>query len=224
MDLMQLVYTISFFSVVIAFAYAVYLHFWVKRQPAANKRIIEVSDLIHAGANTFMRKEYIILARFAGVAAVLILVFLPSPIWDGNIVDNLSMMTAYLAGTILSAIAGKIGILVATQANSRAAEGAQRGLKPAFLIGFRGGAVMGLSVVGFCLLGVMAVLMITGDASVLLGFSFGASSLALFAKAGGGIFTKTADVAADLTGKVELGIPEDDPRNPAVIADNVCAW
>ena len=221
MDLMQLVYTISFFSVVIAFAYAVYLHFWVKRQPAANKRIIEVSDLIHAGANTFMRKEYIILARFAGVAAVLILVFLPSPIWDGNIVDNLSMMTAYLAGTILSAIAGKIGILVATQANSRAAEGAQRGLKPAFLIGFRGGAVMGLSVVGFCLLGVMAVLMITGDASVLLGFSFGASSLALFAKAGGGIFTKTADVAADLTGKVELGIPEDDPRNPAVIADNV---
>ena len=221
MDLMQLVYTISFFSVVIAFAYAVYLHFWVKRQPAVNKRIIEVSDLIHAGANTFMRKEYIILARFAGVAAVLILVFLPSPIWDGNIVDNLSMMTAYLAGTILSAIAGKIGILVATQANSRAAEGAQRGLKPAFLIGFRGGAVMGLSVVGFCLLGVMAVLMITGDASVLLGFSFGASSLALFAKAGGGIFTKTADVAADLTGKVELGIPEDDPRNPAVIADNV---
>ena len=118
MDLMQLVYTISFFSVVIAFAYAVYLHFWVKRQPAANKRIIEVSDLIHAGANTFMRKEYIILARFAGVAAVLILVFLPSPIWDGNIVDNLSMMTAYLAGTILSAIAGKIGILVSSQAYS----------------------------------------------------------------------------------------------------------
>lgn len=221
MDLMQLVYTVSFLSVVIAFAYAVYLHFWVKRQPAVNKRIIEVSDLIHAGANTFMRKEYIILARFAGIAAVLILVFLPSPIWNGNILDNLSMMIAYLAGTILSAIAGKIGILVATQANSRAAEGAQKGLKPAFLIGFRGGAVMGLAVVGFCLLGVMAVLMITGDASVLLGFSFGASSLALFAKAGGGIFTKTADVAADLTGKVELGIPEDDPRNPAVIADNV---
>ena len=221
MDLMQLVYTVSFLSVAIAFAYAVYLHFWVKKQPAVNKRIIEVSDLIHAGANTFMRKEYIILARFAGVAAVLILVFLPSPIWNGNILDNLSMMIAYLAGTILSAIAGKIGIIVATQTNSRAAEGAQKGLKPAFLIGFRGGAVMGLAVVGFCLLGVMAVLMITSDASVLLGFSFGASSLALFAKAGGGIFTKTADVAADLTGKVELGIPEDDPRNPAVIADNV---
>lgn len=221
MDLMQLVYTASFFAVIIAFAYAVYLYFWVKKQPAVNKKIIEVSDLIHAGANTFMRKEYRILAKFAGVAAVLILILLPSPIWNGNIISNISMMLAYLAGTILSAIAGKIGILVATQANSRAAEGAQKGLKPAFLIGFRGGAVMGLAVVGFSLLGVMAVLMITADASVLLGFSFGASSLALFAKAGGGIFTKTADVAADLTGKVELGIPEDDPRNPAVIADNV---
>ncbi len=221
MDLMQLVYTASFFAVIIAFAYAVYLHFWVKKQPTVNKKIIEVSDLIHAGANTFMRKEYRILAKFAGVAAVLILILLPSPIWNGNIISNISMMIAYLAGTILSAIAGKIGILVATQANSRAAEGAQKGLKPAFLIGFRGGAVMGLAVVGFSLLGVMAVLMITADASVLLGFSFGASSLALFAKAGGGIFTKTADVAADLTGKVELGIPEDDPRNPAVIADNV---
>lgn len=135
--------------------------------------------------------------------------------------DHIAMVAAYLAGTILSALAGKIGILVATSANSRAAEGAGKGLKPAFLIGFRGGSVMGLAVVGFSLLGVMAVLMITADATILLGFSFGASSLALFAKAGGGIFTKTADVSADLTGKVELGIPEDDPRNPAVIADNV---
>lgn len=131
------------------------------------------------------------------------------------------MALAYLAGTALSAVAGKIGILVATHANGRAAEGAQHGIKPAFLIGFRGGAVMGLAVVAFSLLGVAAVLMIVGDSSILLGFSFGASSLALFAKAGGGIFTKTADVSADLTGKVELGIPEDDPRNPAVIADNV---
>ena len=221
MESLQLVYLFSFFTVLIAFAYAVYLHFWVKGQPAANARILEVSGLIRAGANTFMRKEYVILARFAGIAALLILILLPSPIWNGELADNLSMTVAYLGGTILSAIAGKIGILVATQANSRAAEGAQKGLKPAFLIGFRGGAVMGLAVVGFCLLGVMAVLMLTADASVLLGFSFGASSLALFAKAGGGIFTKTADVAADLTGKVELGIPEDDPRNPAVIADNV---
>ncbi len=139
----------------------------------------------------------------------------------GNAVENVEMAIAYLAGTALSAVAGKIGILVATLSNSRAAEGAQKGIKPAFLIGFRGGAVMGLLVVGCSLFGVAAVLMIAGDSSILLGFSFGASSLALFAKAGGGIFTKTADVSADLTGKVELGIPEDDPRNPAVIADNV---
>ena len=131
------------------------------------------------------------------------------------------MAVAYLFGTAFSAIAGKIGIMVATHSNSRAAEGAREGIKPAFLIGFRGGAVMGLLVVGCSLLGVAAVLMIAGDSSILLGFSFGASSLALFAKAGGGIFTKTADISADLTGKVELGIPEDDPRNPAVIADNV---
>ena len=221
MDPLQLVYAVSFFSVIIAFAFAVYLHLWVRKQPARNQKIIEVSELIHAGANTFMRREYLILARFAGIAAVLILLLLPAPIWEGDVISNISMALAYLAGTALSALAGKIGILVATQANSRAAEGAQQGMRPAFLIGFRGGAVMGLAVVGFCLLGVMAVLMLTADATVLLGFSFGASSLALFAKAGGGIFTKTADVAADLTGKVELGIPEDDPRNPAVIADNV---
>ncbi|MBO5486187.1 MAG: sodium-translocating pyrophosphatase, partial [Eubacterium sp.] len=160
-------------------------------------------------------------AVFASVIAVLILLFLPSPIWSGSIVSNVAMALSYLAGTILSAIAGKIGILVAGLSNGRCAEGAKKGIKPAFLIGFRGGAVMGLLVVGCSLFGVAAILMLVGDASILLGFSFGASSLALFAKAGGGIFTKTADISADLTGKVELGIPEDDPRNPAVIADNV---
>lgn len=220
-QLVSLVYAVSFFSVLIAFAFAVYLYFWVKSQLVQNKKILEVSGLIRAGANTFMRQEYGVLAKFAGVAAVVILLLLPSPIWTGGFTDNIAMAIAYLAGTAFSALAGKIGILVATLSNGRAAEGASKGIRPAFLIGFRGGAVMGLSVVGFCLLGVMAVLIIAGDASILLGFSFGASSLALFAKAGGGIFTKTADVSADLTGKVELGIPEDDPRNPAVIADNV---
>lgn len=218
---LTLFYALSLIAVAISFAFAFYLFLWVKRQKTVNARIGEVSALIKEGANTFMRKEYKILAIFAGVASVLILVLLPSPIWKGNFVDNIAMAVAYLGGTVLSAIAGKIGILVATNANGRAAEGAKDGLKPAFLIGFRGGAVMGLAVVGFSLLGVSAVLWIVGDATVLLGFSFGASSLALFAKAGGGIFTKTADISADLTGKVELGIPEDDPRNPAVIADNV---
>lgn len=205
----------------IAFAFAAYLYFWVKKQRTVNGKIIEVSALIKEGANTFMTREYKILGIFAVVAAVLIFVFLPTPIWNGNIIMNLEMAIAYIAGTVLSAIAGKIGIMVATLSNARTAEAAQKGIKPAFLIGFRGGAVMGLLVVGCSLLGVAAVLWAVGDATILLGFSFGASSLALFAKAGGGIFTKTADVSADLTGKVELGIPEDDPRNPAVIADNV---
>ena len=218
---LPLFYGLSFLTAVLAFAFAAYLYLWVKKQRTENAKIIEVSALIKEGANTFMRREYKILAIFAAVVAVLILLFLPSPIWMGNAVENVEMAIAYLAGTALSDVAGKIGILVATLSNSRAAEGAQKGIKPAFLIGFRGGAVMGLLVVGCSLFGVAAVLMIAGDSSILLGFSFGASSLALFAKAGGGIFTKTADVSADLTGKVELGIPEDDPRNPAVIADNV---
>ncbi|HIS69049.1 MAG TPA: sodium-translocating pyrophosphatase [Candidatus Gallacutalibacter stercoravium] len=218
---LSLFYGLSFLTVVIAFAFAVYLYLWVKKQKTGNAKIQEVSLLIKEGANTFMRREYLVLAKFAVVAAIVILVLLPSPIWQGDPIDNVAMALAYIAGTVLSAIAGKIGIMVATLSNARTAEGAQKGLKPAFLIGFRGGAVMGLLVVGCSLLGVAAVLLITGDSSILLGFSFGASSLALFAKAGGGIFTKTADISADLTGKVELGIPEDDPRNPAVIADNV---
>ena len=215
------IYALSFLAVVIAFAFAAYLYLWVKRQSTENQIIQRVSDLIKSGANTFMRKEYRILAIFAGVAAALIFLFLPQGIWTGDWHENVGMTLAYIAGTVLSAIAGKIGILVATSSNGRAAEAAQKGIQPAFMVGFRGGAVMGLAVVGFSLLGVAAVLLLAGDSSIVLGFSFGASSLALFAKAGGGIFTKTADVSADLTGKVELGIPEDDPRNPAVIADNV---
>lgn len=218
---LSLFYGLSFLTVALAFAFAAYLYLWVKKQRTSNARIEEVSLLIKEGANTFMRREYLVLAKFAAVAAVIIFILLPDPVWQGDILNNFAMAIAYIAGTVLSAIAGKIGILVATLSNGRTAEAAKEGLKPAFLIGFRGGAVMGLLVVGCSLLGVAAVLMLTGDSTILLGFSFGASSLALFAKAGGGIFTKTADISADLTGKVELGIPEDDPRNPAVIADNV---
>lgn len=205
----------------IAFGFAGWLYQWVKNQPSDNARIAEIGLLIRQGARTFLAKEYKVLAKFAGGAALLILIFLPAPIWKGEFTDNLIMAIAYLAGTVFSAIAGKIGIEVATIANIKAAEAAKHGIKPSFMSGFRGGAVMGMAVVGSSLLGVALVFLLTGDATALLGFSFGASSLALFAKAGGGIFTKTADISADLTGKVELGIPEDDPRNPAVIADNV---
>ncbi len=216
-------YLLSFFAVAIAVAFAVYLAVWVKKQPRANDKIESIGKLIHDGANTFMRKEYTLLAAFAGGVSVLLFVFLPKPIWsqDADLMKNLTMVLAYLAGTIISAITGKLGIYVATIANTKTAQASTEGIKPAFLIGFRGGSVMGLGVVSMSLLGVALVLMLVGDTTALLGFSFGASSLALFAKAGGGIFTKTADVSADLVGKVEMDIPEDDPRNPAVIADNV---
>jgi len=206
---------------VIAFVFAFWLYIWVSKQPSSNKKVASIGELIRNGANVFLRKEYLVLAKFSGVIAILIFIFLPEPIWKGKILENLTMFIAYLFGTGLSALAGKIGIQVATIANVKTAEAAQKGIKPSFLSGFRGGAVMGMAVVGASLLGVALVFLITKNGTALLGFSFGASSLALFAKAGGGIFTKTADISADLVGKVEFGIPEDDPRNPAVIADNV---
>jgi K(+)-stimulated pyrophosphate-energized sodium pump len=206
---------------IIAFAFAFWLYSWVSKQPSSNKKVASIGELIRKGANTFLKKEYIVLAKFTGIVAVLIFIFLPEPIWKGKILDNLTIFIAYLFGTGLSALAGKIGIQVATIANIKTAEAAQKGIQPSFLSGFRGGAVMGMAVVGASLLGVALVFLLTKNTTALLGFSFGASSLALFAKAGGGIFTKTADISADLVGKVELGIPEDDPRNPAVIADNV---
>ena len=205
----------------LAFGVAAWLYRWVAKQPSSNKKVAEIGKLIRSGANTFLAKEYKALVRFALVAAVLIFVFLPEPIWKSDILSNISMAVSYICGTVFSAIAGKIGISIATIANMKSAEAATKGIKPSFMAGYRGGAVMGMAVVGASLLGVTLVYLITGETTAILGFSFGASSLALFAKAGGGIFTKTADVSADLAGKVELGIPEDDPRNPAVIADNV---
>jgi K(+)-stimulated pyrophosphate-energized sodium pump len=218
---LQFFLIISLVTAVLAFLFAAWLFGWVKKQPSSNIRIAAVGGLIRNGAAVFLNKEYRVLVVFCSVMAVLIFAFLPHPIWIGSPVSNIQTVLAYIAGTVFSAFAGKIGIQVATIANVKTAEAAQQGIRPSFLSGFRGGAVMGMAVVGASLLGVALVLWITMDASVLLGFSFGASSLALFAKAGGGIFTKTADISADLVGKVELGIPEDDPRNPAVIADNV---
>lgn len=208
----------------LAFGFAFLLYAWLRRQPAGSDKIESICRLIRQGANTFLRKEYAALAKFAGILALIILVLLPKPIWtDGGAgwLTNLTMAIAYIFGNVFSAIAGKVGIFVATSANGRTATAAKKGIKDSFMVGFRGGSVMGMAVVGSSILGISLLFWLTGNSTSLLGFSFGASSLALFAKAGGGIFTKAADISADLVGKVELGIPEDDPRNPAVIADNV---
>jgi K(+)-stimulated pyrophosphate-energized sodium pump len=206
---------------ILALGVAAWLYTWVKSQPSSNPEVARIGLLIRKGANTFLGREYRILAVFVAIVAVLIIIFLPHPIWNNDPVENIMMAISYIIGSIFSALAGKIGIFVATIANVKSAEAATESMNRSFMAGFRGGAVMGMAVVGTSLLGVTGILLLTGDATAVLGFSFGASSLALFAKAGGGIFTKTADVSADLVGKVELGIPEDDPRNPAVIADNV---
>lgn len=223
MSNLDLFLIISILVSALAFCFAAWLYRWVAAQPSSNERVEEIGSYIRKGAKTFLRKEYLVLAKFCGAAAILIFIFLPAPIWKGgSILQNLTIVIAYLCGTLFSAFAGKIGIAVATMANIKTAESARSGgIRPSFLSAFRGGAVMGMAVVGSSLLGVALVMAVTHDSTALLGFSFGASSLALFAKAGGGIFTKTADISADLVGKVELGIPEDDPRNPAVIADNV---
>lgn len=222
MDQLAVILIVAFAVSILAFIVAWLLYRWLVNIKVENKRALELSELIRDGSNTFLKREYRYLAYFSLAVACLILLFLPKPIWQERVLDNIAMTFAYISGTAFSGLAGKIGIAVATRANVRAAEAAAKhGISLSFLSGFRGGAVMGMAVVGASLLGICAIYALTGEALTLLGFSFGASSMALFAKAGGGIFTKTADISADLVGKVTLGMPEDDPRNPAVIADNV---
>jgi len=194
-------------------AVAAYLFVYVNKQDSGTTKMREIAGAIQEGANAFLKREFMYLAVFVAVVATVLAIFLPK---NGPI-----MGVAYIFGSICSALAGYFGMTVALKANVRSAHAAKKGLNKAFPIAFRGGAVMGLSVVGFALLGISVVYYLTGDPEIVLGFSFGASAMALFAKAGGGIYTKTADVGADLVGKVEMNIPEDDPRNPAVIADNV---
>jgi K(+)-stimulated pyrophosphate-energized sodium pump len=212
-------------SAVISMIVGLYFYVYVNKQDSGTERMKEISNAIRQGAAAFIRREYTTLAMFVIVVAVLIGIFLPQPIWQSqNLSQNLQLPMAYLFGSFCSALAGYLGMNVATKANAKVANAAKGGLNKAFPVGFRGGAVMGLLVVGVGLLGLSTVYYLTGMEETLpgiLAFSFGASALSLFAKAGGGIYTKTADISADLVGKVELGIPEDDPRNPAVIADNV---
>jgi K(+)-stimulated pyrophosphate-energized sodium pump len=203
-----------------------YFYRYVEKQDSGTDKMREISDAIRLGAQAFLKREYTVLFMFVGVVAVLLLIFLPTPIWAGDPLKNIIIALSYIFGSVFSALAGFLGLTIATKANAKVANGAQQGLNRAFPVGFRGGAVMGFAVVGIGLLGISIVYALVGlppeeEVPAILVYSFGASALALFAKAGGGIYTKTADISADLVGKVELDLPEDDPRNPAVIADNV---
>ena len=195
-----------------ALLFAFYLTKKVGKQDAGTDRMKEIAAFIHEGARAFLTAEYKILVVFVAVLFVLI----------GIGIGNWVTAVCFLVGALFSTAAGYIGMNVATKANVRTAAAAKdSGMNKALSIAFSGGAVMGMCVVGFGLFGAGVVYILTKNPDVLSGFSLGASSIALFARVGGGIYTKAADVGADLVGKAEAGIPEDDPRNPAVIADNV---
>ena len=197
---------------VVALLFAFYKIAFVSKQDAGTERMKEIAAAINDGAKAFLFAEYKILAIFVAILFVAIGLFLKS--WTTAL--------CFLFGAAFSILAGYIGMNVATKANVRTANAAREsGMNKALSIAFSGGSVMGMCVVGLGLLGASVLFFIFKDTSVLFGFSLGASSIALFARVGGGIYTKAADVGADLVGKVEAGIPEDDPRNPAVIADNV---
>ena len=192
--------------------FAIFLKSYVIKQDPGTDRMREIADAIAEGARAFLASEYRILVIFVAVLFVVI----------GVGTRNWVTAVCFLTGSLFSTAAGYLGMSAAIRANCRTANAARtQGMKRALALAFSGGSVMGMAVVGLGLLGIGTLYIITGDVSVLSGFSLGASSIALFARVGGGIYTKAADVGADLVGKVEAGIPEDDPRNPAVIADNV---
>ncbi|MAF35949.1 sodium-translocating pyrophosphatase [archaeon] len=197
-------------AAVLALLFVFYLTQRVVSKSDGSDKMKEIAAAIQEGAMAFLKKEYKILSIFVIIVTILL-----------GFLLNIQTAIAFVAGAVGSTIAGFVGMTIATKANVRTAEAAKTSLDKALKVAFSSGAVLSLTVVGIGLLGVIILFMVFGNPSYLFGFAFGASSIALFARVGGGIYTKAADVGADLVGKVEVGIPEDDPRNPAVIADNV---
>ena len=211
-------------SGVLALIYAMWRSSWIAKQDPGNEKMIEIGQAVREGAMAFLSREYKVLSVF--VVAVAALLF-----W-GNYSRNTELVAvSFIVGAVCSGLAGFFGMRVATLANHRTTQAARSSLNAALLVAFNGGSVMGMSVVGLGVLGLSILFWAYGGlnvnadltyvTTVISGFAMGASSIALFARVGGGIYTKAADVGADLVGKVEAGIPEDDPRNPATIADNV---
>jgi K(+)-stimulated pyrophosphate-energized sodium pump len=207
---MELIYIILSTSI-LAIVVAAWNYYSVLKKDSGNKKMQEISALIHKGALTFLNKEYVVMISFVALAFCGLFFFI-----------GRQTAVAFLVGALFSALSGQIGMRIATKANAKTACAAQKSLNSGLRIAFSSGTVMGLAVVGLGLFGIILLYQFFHFApAVIYGFGFGASSIALFARVGGGIYTKAADVGADLVGKVEAGIPEDDPRNPAVIADNV---
>ncbi len=203
---------------VIGLIYAVFQSYLLLKIPVDDPKAQEISDHIKTGSNAFMRRQYTWVFIFAIILAVVIFAAFDA-IGQGS--DGVKLAIGFIVGAIGSAVAGLAGMNVSIRSNVRCAVKAKKGLNEALKVAFRGGSVTGLTVVSLALLGLVAFYMIYQDPSLMVGYIFGASLVSLFARVGGGIFTKGADVGADLVGKIEAGIPEDDPRNPAVIADNV---
>ena len=225
---MAIIY-IALAAAVVGLGFALVLTLWILRQDQGSERVQYIGRAIQEGAMAFLSLEYRLLAVFVVVIAVVLAAFIDYDV-TGRVADSVadageggvpSTAIAYLIGAVGSALAGFIGMNIAVRANSRTVVKAQTSLNSALRVAFNSGAVMGISVVSIGLIGVTLVYWVFQDIRVIAGFGFGASSIALFARVGGGIYTKAADVGADLVGKVEAGIPEDDPRNPATIADNV---
>ena len=222
---METIQIVSIVASLVALIFAAFLASAVLKKDAGNEQIRFIGQAIQEGATAFLSREYRLLAIFVVVMTVILAVFIDFDILgkvgsgSGSSVPGTAI--AYLVGAVGSGLAGFIGMSIAVRANTRTTVQAMQGLNPALRVAFNSGAVMGASVVGIALLGVTLMFIAFADASIVAGFGFGASSIALFARVGGGIYTKAADIGADLVGKVEQGIPEDDPRNPATVADNV---